>query len=220
MSHTATCDIDPDHTHDVPNLEERSRAGLSAVGLSLLILGLTAAAQAIVFAWSGSAALLADLSHNVGDALTAVPVGLAFTLQSLRAERVAGMLVVAAIVVSMVVAGATAIDKLITRDVPDHLLAVSVSGLIGVVGNSLAARIRSRAGRRLGSAALVADGHHARVDALVSAGVIASAALVSVGLPLADPLIALVITAVIGHIALDAWHTVRHGAGHHDQRSR
>lgn len=213
MSHTATCGLDPAHTHDEPGLDTRTREGLGAVGLSLAILGITAIAQAVVFVASGSAALLADLIHNVGDALTAVPVGLAFWLRSQRAERYAGLMVVFAILVSGVVAGVVAIDKLINRETPDQLLALALAGAVGVVGNGIAARVRSRAGRKLNSPALIADGHHAKVDAVVSGGVLLSSVLVAAGLPIADPLIALAITAMIGHITWEAWQTV-HGDGH------
>lgn len=120
-----------------------------------------------------------------------------------------------AIFVSGLVAGAVAVNKLINRQTPDHLPELALAGLIGVVGNGIAARIRSRAGRRLDSPALVADGHHAKVDALVSAGVVLSALLVAVGLPLADPVIALAITGVIGHITWEAWETVRGRPHHH-----
>jgi len=217
MSHTATCHLDPDHTHDLPEIDQRSTAGLKAVGLSLGLLVSTAVAQAVVFAMSGSAALLADLIHNLGDALTAVPVGIAFLLRSVKAERYAGMMVVVAILVSMAVAAVTAIDKLINRDAPDHLVALAIAGAIGVVGNAAAARVRTRAGKKLGSDALVADGHHARVDAIVSVGVVLSAGVVALGFPLADPLIALGITIMIAHIARDAWLTVcgrEHEPGH------
>lgn len=161
--------------------------------------------------------MVADLIHNVGDALTAVPVGIAFWLRSANAERRAGVLVVVAILVSMAVAAVTAIDKLISRTAPDNLLTLALAGVVGVVGNALAARVRTRAGNRLDSPALVADGHHARVDAVVSAGVILSAGVVAMGFPIADPIIALVITAMIGHIALDAWHTVGGRDHHHGQ---
>ena len=191
------------------------RGGLRAVGLSLGILVATAIAQAIVFLSSGSVALLADLIHNVGDALTALPVGVAFLLRSAKAERYAGWAVVLAIAVSMIVAGATAVDKLINPVTPDHLLVLALAGMIGVVGNGIAAGVRTRAGRKLRSPALVADGHHAKVDALVSGGVVLTSALVGVGVPLADPIVALLITAMIGHVLVDAWRTVSgRGRGH------
>jgi cation diffusion facilitator family transporter len=184
------------------------RGGLRAVSLSLGILVATAITQAIVFLSSGSVALLADLIHNVGDALTALPVGIAFLLRSAKAERYAGWAVVLAIAASMAVAGVTAVDKLINPKTPDHLLVLALAGIIGVVGNGIAAGVRTRAGRKLRSPALIADGHHAKVDALVSGGVVLASALVGVGVPLADPIVALLITAMIGHVLVDAWRTV------------
>jgi cation diffusion facilitator family transporter len=221
MSHTATCHLDPSHrehpgrhrhSHGVPDSIRRSREGLRAVVLSLLILGATAALQAGIYLTTGSVALLADLIHNLGDALTAVPLGAAFILRSERGERAAGLAVVLAILASALVAGGLAIERLITRRPPDHLAALALAGAVGVAGNALAARVRTRAGRRLGSPALVADGAHARSDALVSAGVILSAAVVAAGFPIADPLIGLVITAMILHITWESWRTVRSGA--------
>lgn len=182
---------------------------MRATALALLALGLTAAAQAAVFALSGSVALLADLIHNAGDALTAVPLGIAFMLRSERAERHAGSFVVLAIFVSACVAGVEAIRRLIHPAPPDHLLALAAAGAIGYAGNRVAAVIRMRAGRRLNSPALIADGHHARADALVSLAVIASAIVVALGLPIADPLIGLGITFVILRITWEAWQTVR-----------
>jgi len=214
MSHTATCHLDPTHTHDRPELDARTRHGLRAVGLSLGILGVTTLIQVVVFVASGSAALLADLTHNLGDALTAVPVGAAFLLRSARSERWAGYAVVVAIAISGIVAGTIAVDKLINRQTPDHLVALAIAGIVGVLGNAIAARVRSRAGKHLDSPALIADGYHAKVDALVSAGVVVTAVLVAAGWPLADPIIALVITAMIGHIPWEAWEIVQ-GRDHH-----
>lgn len=199
------------HSHGLidPSIK-RSRAGLVAVTLSLLVLGLTAAAQAAVFLLrSDSVALLADLIHNIGDAATAIPLGIAFALRSARAERVAGLFVVLAIFVSACVAGFEAIDRLVNPREPEHLLALALAGLLGFAGNWIAAVIRSRAGHRLGSPALVADGAHARADAYVSLAVVASAAAVAVGLELADPLIGLGITLVILRITHDSWRTIR-----------
>lgn len=158
---------------------------------------------------SDSVALLADLIHNVGDAATAIPLGIAFALRSARAERVAGLFVVLAIFVSACVAGYEAIDRLVNPREPDHLLALALAGLIGFTGNWLAAIIRTRAGRRLTSPALVADGAHARADAYVSLAVVATAAAVALGLERADPLIGLGITLVILRITRDSWRTIR-----------
>jgi cation diffusion facilitator family transporter len=206
------------HSHGlVHDSIKRSRAGLRAVLASLAVLGVTAVAQTVVFLLSGSVALLADLIHNFGDALTAVPVGAAFLLRSERAERIAGLLVVAAIFVSACVAGVEAVARLIEPDAPSHLWALASAGAIGFGGNLVAARIRSRAGRRLDSPALIADGDHARADAYVSLGVVASAAVVALGVPIADPLIGLAITLVILRITWQSWRTVRgHGHTHGD----
>jgi cation diffusion facilitator family transporter len=202
------------HSHGLidPSVK-RSRAGLRAVGLSLAVLGLTAVAQVAIYAATGSVALLADLIHNFGDAATAIPLGIAFALRSARAERGAGLFVVFAIFVSACVAGIEAVSRLIHPQTPTHLLALAAAGLIGFGGNWIAAIIRSRAGRKLDSSALVADGNHARADAYVSLAVVASAVVVALGLPIADPLIGLAITAVIIKITWDSWWTVR--GGHH-----
>ena|SRR5690242_15783737 len=204
------------HSHGLIDASiRRSRAGLRAVLASLSVLGLAAALQTLIFVLSGSVALLADLIHNFGDALTAVPLGAAFLLRSERAERTAGLFVVAAIFVSACVAGVEAISRLIHPDAPSHLWALALAGAIGYAGNLLAARIRLRAGRRLDSPALIADGHHARADAYVSLAVIASAAVVAVGIPIADPLIGLAITLVILRITWQSWRTVRGHAHAH-----
>jgi cation diffusion facilitator family transporter len=199
-----------DHTHGLvdPSIK-RSRDGIQAVLLSLLVLGAAAAAQALVFVATSSVALLADVIHNLGDAATAIPLGAAFALRSERAERWAGLAVVLAIFVSACLAGFQAIDRLMHPRAVDHLGALAAAGGIGYVGNWLAARIRTRAGRRLGSPALIADGSHARADAYVSLAVIASAAALALGLHVLDPLIGLGITAVIIRITWQSWLTVR-----------
>jgi cation diffusion facilitator family transporter len=186
----------------------RSRAGVRAVLLSLGILGVAALAQAAVYLLSSSVALLADLIHNTGDALTAVPVGAAFLLRSARAERWAGYAVVFAIFVSACVALWQSIERLLNPEELSHLWVLAAAGAIGFLGNEVAAQVRLRAGRRLSSPALVADGHHARVDAFVSLGVVASAATVSLGVEVADPLIGLAITLVILRITWQSWRTV------------
>jgi cation diffusion facilitator family transporter len=185
-----------------------------AVSVSLAVLFVTAIAQAVVFAVTGSIALLADLIHNVGDALTAVPLGAAFLLRSASAERRAGYFVVAAIFVSAAVAAFESVDRLVNPRGIDHLGAVALAGVIGFAGNEIAARVRLRAGKRLDSLALIADGNHARVDALVSLAVVASAAVVALGLDAGDPLIGLGITLIILRITWQSWQTVR-GRHHH-----
>jgi cation diffusion facilitator family transporter len=201
------------HSHGlVDESIKRSREGLRAVGLSLVVLAVAALSQTAIFIASGSVALLADLIHNFGDAGTAIPLGAAFLLRSARAERIAGLFVVAAIFISACVAGVEAISRLIHPQTPTHLLALAGAGLIGFAGNWIAAGIRTRAGNRLESPALIADGNHARADSYVSLAVLATAAVVALGLPTADPLIGLAITAVILKITWDSWRTVR---GHH-----
>ena len=187
----------------------RSRAGLKAVAFSLLILGLTAGAQVAIFAFSHSVALLADLIHNFGDALTAVPLGIAFFLRSIRGERLAGLAVVLAIFVSACVALYETVMRFIHPQHLSHLWVLAVAGVIGFLGNEVAAQVRLRAGRRLASAAMTADGKHARIDGFVSLGVVASAAVVALGAQIADPIIGLAITLVILKVTWDSWHTVR-----------
>lgn len=187
----------------------RSRAGVRAVLLSLVVLGVTAFVQVAIFLFSNSVALLADLIHNVGDALTAVPLGIAFLLRSARAERIAGLFVVAAIFISACVAAYEAVVRLLQPEDLAYLGALAAAGVVGFVGNEIAAVIRLRAGRRLDSPALVADGYHARTDGLVSLGVVASAVAVALGARVADPLIGLAITIVILRITWQSWRTVR-----------
>jgi cation diffusion facilitator family transporter len=211
-SHSHTHHSHGGHGHSHGLVDEsikRSRQGLWAVGLSLLILAAAALAQTAIFIAAGSVALLADLIHNFGDAGTAIPLGAAFLLRSQRAERIAGLFVVAAIFVSACVAGVESVLRLIHPETPTHLPALAAAGLIGFAGNRIAAGIRTRAGNRLDSPALIADGNHARADSYVSLAVTAGAALVALGLAVADPLIGLAITAVILKITRDSWRTVR-----------
>jgi cation diffusion facilitator family transporter len=198
------------HSHGLvdPSIK-RSRDGLRVVGVSLGLLGVTAALQAGIYIATGSVALLADLIHNAGDALTAIPLGVAFLLRSHRAERRAGLAVVLAILASALTAGGFAIERIIDPLPPQHLLALGLAGAVGVIGNAIAARVRLAGGRRLSSAALIADGNHARSDAIVSVGVILSAIVVALGVPIADPIIGLAITALILHITWQSWNTVR-----------
>jgi cation diffusion facilitator family transporter len=212
VDHSHDHDHDHDHGHAHGLIDRsivRSREGVKVVSVSLAILAATAALQAVVFVMSGSVALLADLVHNAGDALTAVPLGIAFWLRSERGERGAGYAVVLTIFLSAAVAGAEAIGRLVNPQELDHLGALALAGVIGFVGNELAARVRLRAGERLDSPALVADGQHARVDGYVSLGVVASAFAVAIDLHQADPIIGLAITALILRITWDAWRTIR-----------
>ena len=198
------------HSHSLidPSIV-RSRAGVRAVSISLGVLLLTALVQVAVFVASNSVALLADLIHNFGDALTAVPLGIAFFLRSARGEKAAGYFVVATIFFSACVALVQAIERLIDPQPLDHLWALAAAGAIGFVGNEIAALIRLRAGKRLSSPALVADGYHARMDGFVSLGVVGSAIVVALGFEIADPLIGLAITLVILRITWQSWRTIR-----------
>lgn len=198
------------HSHGIVDRSiVRSRAGVRAVSVSLGVLGLTAIAQAALFVLTDSVALLADLIHNGGDALTAIPLGFAFLVRSQRAERIAGYLVVLAIAVSAAVALYETVVRLLNPKDLSHLWILAAAGALGFAGNEIAAQVRLRAGRRLASPALVADGNHARVDAYVSLGVVVSAGLVALGLEIADPLVGLAITIVILRITWDSWRTIR-----------
>jgi cation diffusion facilitator family transporter len=227
VSHTATCTLHPHHQHEHEEHDHahaddhghshgplvdrsiiRSRAGIKAVSLSLAVLTITAAAQTAIYVLVLSVALLADLIHNFGDALTAIPLGLAFFLRSTRGERWAGVAVVLTIFASACVALVQTILRFIHPHTLTHLWWLAAAGVIGFIGNEIAAQIRTRAGQRLNSPALVADGNHARVDGFVSLGVLASAGVVALGAPIADPVIGLVITLVILHITWQSWRTV------------
>ena len=205
-------DHDGEHEHShgpfVDRSIIRSRAGIKAVSISLVVLTVTAVAQTAIYVLVLSVALLADLIHNFGDALTAIPLGLAFFLRSTRGERWAGFAVVFTIFVSACVALVQTILRFIHPHTLTHLWWLAAAGVIGFVGNEIAAQIRSRAGKRLNSPALVADGNHARLDGFVSLGVLASAVFVALGAPLADPIIGLVITLVILRITWQSWRTV------------
>src|SRR6476660_1070308 len=169
----ATHHHDHGHSHGlVHDSIKRSRAGVRAVLISLGVLGLTAVAQTLIFALTGSVALLADLIHNFGDALTAVPLGIAFFLRSYRGEKLAGLAVVLAIFVSAAVALYETIQRFIHPQHLTHLWILAAAGVIGFLGNELAARVRLRGGRQLSSRALVADGKHARIDGFVSLSVV------------------------------------------------
>lgn len=206
-----------EHSHSHGLVDEsikRSREGVRAVSISLVVLLATGLAQAAVFVGTGSVALLADLIHNFGDALTAIPLGIAFLMRSAIAERRAGYFVVLTIFVSAAVVAVEAVDRLVHPQHIDHLVVLAAAGAIGFFGNELAAQVRLRAGRRLNSPALIADGNHARIDGFVSLAVVAGAIAVGIGLDIADPLIGLAITVVILRITWDSWRTIA-GHGHH-----
>lgn len=200
------------HSHDsadsVDSALESSAAGIRAVKISLLVLGVTAIAQIAIVAISGSVALAADTIHNFSDALTGVPLWIAFALSTRaatrrytygfgRVEDLAGVFVVAMIALSAVVAGYEAVMRLIHPQPIDQVGWVALAGLLGFIGNEWVALYRIRIGRRIGSAALVADGLHARTDGFTSLAVLFAAGGVALGFPLADPIIGLVITIAI-----------------------
>ena len=197
------------HTHGrVDPSIVRSKEGVKAVSLSLLVLFITALIQVAIYFYSNSVALLADTIHNFGDALTAIPLGLAFFFRSVKGEKWAGYFVVGLILVSALVAGYDSILRFISPETPTHLWALALAGGIGYIGNEIASIIRKRAGKKLNSPALVADGDHARVDALTSLGVVLSAILVGLGISIADPFIGLIITGLIIRISWQSWRTI------------
>jgi cation diffusion facilitator family transporter len=200
------------HGHDasdsIDGALESSAAGIRAVKISLLVLGATSIAQLVIVMVSGSVALLADTIHNFSDALTAIPLWIAFALGTKaatrrytygfgRAEDLAGLFVVAMIALSAVVAGIESIRRLINPVPIEHVSWVAAAGLVGFVGNELVAVYRIRVGRRIGSVALVADGLHARTDGFTSLAVVLGACGVALGFPLADPIVGLLITVAI-----------------------
>jgi cation diffusion facilitator family transporter len=207
------------HSHDsadsVDSALESSALGIRAVKISLVALGVTAIAQAVLVAITGSVALLADTIHNFSDALTAIPLWIAFVLGRRRptasytygygrAEDLAGVFIVAMIAISAVVAGYESVRKLIDSQPLTHPWVVVAAGLIGFAGNELVALYRIRVGRRIGSAALVADGLHARTDGFTSLAVVLGAFGVMLGFPLADPIVGLLITIAILFVLRDA----------------
>jgi cation diffusion facilitator family transporter len=197
------------HTHGVmdPSIATTER-GIWAIKWSFIGLAVTALLQMLVVWLSGSVALLADTIHNVGDASTAIPLYVAFwfarrkptekfTYGYGRVEDLAGVIVVGLILFSAIVAGYQAIDRLINPQEIAFLAAVAAAGVVGFLGNEVVAVFRIRVGREIGSAALIADGYHARVDGLTSLAVVLGALGVWLGFPLADPIVGLVITIMI-----------------------
>lgn len=195
--------------------------GVRATWVSLVLLALTAIAQLVVVILTGSVALLADTIHNFTDALTAIPLLIAFRLGRRpanrrytygyhRAEDLAGLAIVLMIVASAIFAAIVAIDRLRHPAPLDHVGVVLAAGVVGFLGNEGVAVYRTRVGRKIGSAALVADGLHARTDGLTSLGVVAGAIGVLAGFPRADAIVGLLITLVIGYTLVEASRTVLH----------
>ena len=200
------------HSHDaadsVDDALEASRQGVRAVKISLGLLGVTALLQVVVVIISGSVGLLADTVHNFSDALTAVPLWVAFVIGRRPASRrytygfgriedLAGLFIVAMIAISAVVAAVELIRRFVEPQPVTNLGWVLAAGLIGFAGNELVAVYRIRVGRRIGSAALVADGVHARTDGFTSLAVVAGVIGLWLGFPLADPVVGLIIGAAI-----------------------
>jgi cation diffusion facilitator family transporter len=213
------------HSHDsadrVDPALEASREGLRALWISLAGLGVTAALQALLVALSGSVALLGDTLHNVADALTAVPLGIAFLIGRRaatraytygfgRAEDLAGVVIVLVIAGSAVAAGWLAVDRLVDPRTMTHIPWVFAAGLIGFLGNEIVARYRIGVGRRIGSAALVADGLHARTDGYTSLAVVLAAGGAWLGWGWADPVVGLAITVAIAFVLKDAAREIYH----------
>ncbi|WP_229662545.1 cation diffusion facilitator family transporter [Nocardioides phosphati] len=207
------------HSHDaadkVDSAMEASREGMRTLWLSLAILGATTLIQALVVALSGSVALLGDTIHNAADALTALPLGVAFVVGRRaatrrytygygRAEDLAGIAIVLTIAASSAVAAYEAINRLLHPQDVSHLWAVAIAAVVGFVGNEWVARYRIRTGRRIGSAALVADGLHARTDGFTSLAVLLGAGGVAIGWSWADPVVGLLITLAILLVLKDA----------------
>ena len=207
------------HSHDsavaVDTALEASDRGIRTLLISFAVLAVTAGGQAAVAALSGSIALLGDTLHNVADALTALPLGLAFWLGRRpptrrytygygRSEDLAGIVIVVLIAASSALAAYEAVDRLLHPAHVSHLWAVALAAVLGFVGNEVVARYRIRVGRDIGSAALVADGLHARTDGFTSLSVLIGAAGVAIGWHWADPAIGLVITVAILFVLRDA----------------
>jgi len=216
--HTLGHAVQP-HSHEtadkVDTAMETSAEGMRALWISVGVLGVTTAVQAVIVVFTGSVALLGDTIHNAADALTAVPLGIAFVLGRRaanrrytygygRAEDLAGIAIVVTITASAVVAAYAAIDRLLHPREVTGLWAVALAAVVGFLGNEWIARYRIRTGRKIGSAALVADGLHARTDGFTSMAVLLGAGGVALGWPLADPVIGLGITAAILVVVMDA----------------
>ncbi|WP_439591882.1 cation diffusion facilitator family transporter [Microbacterium sp.] len=200
------------HSHDaadsIDDAMEANSSGIRALKISLLILLVTTALQAVVVFFSGSVALLADTIHNFSDALTAVPLWVAFILGRRaasrrytyglgRAEDLAGLFIVFVVALSAIVAAWQSIDRIIHPQPLTNIGWVITAGIIGFLGNEIVAVYRIRVGQRIGSAALVADGIHARTDGFTSLAVVAGGIGVLLGFPLADPIVGLIISAAI-----------------------
>jgi cation diffusion facilitator family transporter len=200
---------DHSHTHGAvdPSIAS-SEHGIWALKWSIVGLCITALLQMFVVVLSGSVALLSDTIHNFGDAATAIPLWIAFSLNRLgssrrftfgygRVEDLAGVVVVLIILFSAIVAAYQGVERLMNPEPVEVLWAVAAAAVVGFVGNEAVAVFRIRVGRQIGSAALVADGYHARTDGWTSLAVLFGAVGVWLGFPLADPIVGLLIAAAI-----------------------
>jgi len=208
-----------DHASSVDGALESDARGVRALKASLLALGATAIAQGVIVVFTNSVALLSDTLHNAADALTALPIWLAFSLAARpasrrfpygygRAEDLAGLVVLLFIAGSALFALRESVLRLMSPAPVSYLAAVAAAGVIGFAGNEAVARYRIRVGSEIGSAALVADGLHARADGFTSLGVVAGAAGVALGFPIADPLAGLVIAVLTALVLRDAARNV------------
>ncbi|MFN2451070.1 MAG: cation diffusion facilitator family transporter [Candidatus Dormibacteria bacterium] len=211
----------PAHGHEHGRLEAGGPGALRVVALSSVALGLVAVVELVTAAVSSSAAVLADGLHNLGDVSTTLALAAAFLLSRRapsrrfpygyhRGEDLAGLVVLVLIIASALASGVTSIEHLVHRQPPTHLVAALVAALVGLVGNEAVARYKTTAGRRIGSATLVADGQHSRVDGLASLGAALGVVGAMLGVPLLDPIAGLGITAVIGVVA---WDTAKNVTG-------
>ncbi|ALP51163.1 cation diffusion facilitator family transporter [Corynebacterium glutamicum] len=211
------------HSHDtadsIDDAMEANSEGIRALKFSLVLMLLTTVLQAVIVSFSGSVALLADTVHNLSDALTAIPLWIAFILSRRaatqkytygfnRAEDLAGLFIVAMIALSAIVAAWQAIDRMINSRPMENIEWVIAAGVIGFLGNEAVAMYRIRVGKRIGSAALVADGVHARTDGFTSLAVVAGGVGVFLGFPLADPIIGLIISAMIATLLVGTIRSV------------
>lgn len=213
LQHTFT------HSHDVhekvDDVMETHDRGFWATKVSLILLGLTTIFQLAIFWFSGSVALLADTLHNFGDAANSIPLLVAFWLQRRvrsrrytygygRTEDLAGIVIVISIAVSAVVIFYESVGKLINPEPVDYLWWVTAAAIIGFLGNEGVAQLEIRVGKQIGSAALIADGQHARVDGFTSLAVLGAVGGALIGLPILDPIIGLLIAAAVVWITKDA----------------
>ncbi len=208
-----------DHAASIDTALESDARGIRALKLSLVALGITALFQLVVFLFTNSVALLSDTLHNAADALTALPIWFAFTLARRpatrrfsygygRTEDIAGLIVVLFIAGSAAFALWESFDRLVDPTPVSYVWAVGAAGIIGFIGNEAVARYRIRVGREIGSAALVADGMHARTDGFTSLGVLAGAIGVAIGFPAADPIAGIVIAFLIVSVLFSAGRDV------------